>query len=97
MSNRDMRLVLAFWKSPQKSIVTKLTFSTAYHPQSNRQTEWTTQIIEDMLRACYLDHKVNWVDIVPLIKFVYDNSYQSTIKMASYETLYRCERWSPLY
>ena len=45
-----------------------------------------------MLRACVLDLKANWDDHLPLVEFAYNNSYQASIQMASYEALYgrRC-------
>ena len=46
-----------FWKSFQKAIGTKLTMSTAFHPQIDGQSERTIQILEGMLRACVLDLK----------------------------------------
>jgi hypothetical protein len=39
---------------------TKLNFSSAYHPQTDGQTERTNQILEDMLRACALKHGSSW-------------------------------------
>ena len=46
-----------FWKSFQKAMGTQLTMSTAFHPQTNGQSERTIHILEDMLRACVLDLK----------------------------------------
>ncbi|WVZ76494.1 hypothetical protein U9M48_024469 [Paspalum notatum var. saurae] len=42
------------------SLDTKLRFSTAYHPQTDRQTERTNQILEDMLRACAIQYDTSW-------------------------------------
>jgi hypothetical protein len=77
---------------------TRLNFSTTYHPQTDGQSERTIQILEDMLRLCVLDFKGNWINFLPLVEFAYNNSFQATIGMTSYEALYgrKC-RSSPLY
>ena len=58
-SDRDNRFVSMFWKTLLESMGTKLQFSTAYHPQTDGQSERTIQTLEDMLRACVLDFKVH--------------------------------------
>ena len=65
-----------------------LKFSTAYHPQTDGQTEWVNQILEDMLRACVLDFSGSWDKHLRLAEFAYNNSYQATIGMAPFEALY---------
>ena len=45
-------------------------------------------MLEDMLRACILDHKGSWEEQLPLVEFAYNNSYQASIQMAPYEALY---------
>ncbi|WMV14144.1 hypothetical protein MTR67_007529 [Solanum verrucosum] len=52
----------------------------------------TIQTLEDMLRACVIDFKGSWDDHFPLIEFTYNNSYHSSIQIATYEALYgrRC-------
>ena len=59
VSDRDPRFTAQFWKSFQKAMGTQLTMSTAFHPQTDGQFERTIQVLEDMLRACVLDHKGN--------------------------------------
>ena len=88
VSDRDPIFMTHFWKGFQKVIGTKLTMSTAFHPQKDGQLERTIQILEDMLRSCVLDHKGNWEKHLPLVEFAYNNSYQASIHMAPYETLY---------
>ncbi|XP_073123716.1 uncharacterized protein [Henckelia pumila] len=61
---------------------TKVTLSTAYHPQTDGQTERTIQTLEDMVRACALDFSGNWSEHLPLIEFAYNNSYHNSIGMA---------------
>ena len=75
---------------------TKLSFSTAYHPQSDGQTERTFQTLEDMLRACVLEMKGNWDTYLPLAEFAYNNSYHASIQMAPFEALYGRKCRSPL-
>ena len=53
-------------------------------------------MLEDMLRACILDHKGSWEEHLPLVEFAYNNSYQASIHMASYEALYGRPCRSPL-
>ena len=65
----------------------KLSFNTAFHPQTDGQSERTIQTLEDMLRAVVLDLGGSWEEYLPLVEFAYNNSYQATIKMAPYEAL----------
>ena len=67
---------------------TELTMSTTFHPQTDGQSEGTILVLEDMLRACVLDHKGSWEEHLPLVEFAYNNSYQVSIQMAPYEALY---------
>ena len=81
-----------FWDHLQQALGTQLAFSTAYHPQTDGQTERVNQILEDMLRACALDYGSSWDDNFQYAEFSYNNSYQSSLKMAPFEALYgrRC-------
>ena len=45
-------------------------------------------MLEDMLRACVLDHKGSWEKHFPLVEFAYNNNYQPSIQMVPYEALY---------
>ena len=75
VSDRDPRFTTHFWKSFQKAMGTRLTMSTTFHPQTDGQSERTIQVLEDMLRACVLDHKGSWEEHLPLVEFAYNNSY----------------------
>ena len=96
ISDRDPRFTSNFWKALHEALGTKLRFSTAYHPQTDGQTERTIQTLEDMLRACVLDFKGSWDQFLPLAEFAYNNSYHSSIQMAPYEALYGRKCQSPL-
>ena len=80
-----------------RSSGTQLHFSTAFHPQTDDQSERVIQVLEDMLRCCALEFQGNWERYLPLIEFAYNNSYQSSIKMAPYEALYGRKCRTPLY
>ena len=79
VSDRYPRFMAHFWKSFQKAIGTRLMMSTAFHPQTDGQSERTIQVLEDMLRACILDFKGSWEEHFPLVEFAYNNSYQASI------------------
>ena len=85
--DRDPRFTTHFWKSFQKVMGTLLTMSITFHPQTDGQLERTIQVLEDMLRACVLDHKGSWEEHLPLVEFSYNNSYQASIQMGG---LYKC-------
>jgi hypothetical protein len=76
---------------------TKLNFSSTYHPQTDRQTERTNQVLEDMLRVCALKHEGSWDKSLPCAEFSYNNSYQASLKMALFEALYGKKCRTPLY
>jgi hypothetical protein len=60
VSDRGTQFTTCFWQKLHKSMDTKLNFSSAYHPQTDGQTERTNQILEDMLRACALKYGGSW-------------------------------------
>ena len=76
---------------------TELRFSSAYHPQTDDQTERVSQILEDMLRACALQYGVSWDKSLPYAEFSYNNSYQSSLKMSPFEALYKRKCRTPLF
>nr|GEX44834.1 putative reverse transcriptase domain-containing protein [Tanacetum cinerariifolium] len=70
--------------------------STAYHPETDGQSEHTIQTLEDMLQACVIDFGGSWDTHLPLVEFSYNNSYHKSIKCAPFEALYRCKYRSPV-
>ena len=92
ISDHGAQFVTRFWEQLQDSLGTKLIRSSTYHPQMDGQTERVNQILEDMLRACVIQYDKNWDKCLALAEFSYNNSYQSSLKMAPFEALYgrRC-------
>ncbi|GKC30507.1 putative reverse transcriptase domain-containing protein, partial [Tanacetum coccineum] len=70
--------------------------STAYHPETDGQSERTIQTLEDMLRACVIDFGKGWDKHLPLIEFSYNNSYHASIKATPFEALYGQKCRSPI-
>ncbi|GKC16457.1 putative reverse transcriptase domain-containing protein, partial [Tanacetum coccineum] len=89
--DRDPRFASNFWRSLQKALGTNLDMSTAYHSQTDGQSERTIQTLEDMLRACVI-----WVNHFPLVEFSYNNSYYASINAAPFEALYDRKSRSPI-
>ena len=96
ISDRDPRFTSRFWGKLQEALGTRLNFSTAFHPQTDGQSKRVIQIMEDMLRSCVIDYEGSWDRHIPLIEFVYNNSFQSSIGMAPYEALYGRKCRTPL-
>ncbi|GJX80033.1 putative reverse transcriptase domain-containing protein [Tanacetum coccineum] len=94
--NHDGRFTSNFWRSFQKALGTDISMSTAYHPETDGQSERTIQTLEDMLRACVIDFGKGWVKHLPLAEFSYNNSYHASIKAAPYEALYGRKCRSPV-
>lgn len=99
ISDRGAQFIARFWEQLQDSLGTKLIRSSAYHPQTDGQTERVNQILEDMLSACVIHYGKSWDKCLSLAEFSYNNSYQSSLKMAPFEALYgrRCRtplNWS---
>ncbi|GJX47055.1 putative reverse transcriptase domain, ribonuclease H-like domain, aspartic peptidase domain protein [Tanacetum coccineum] len=81
----------------QNTLGTQLDMSTAYHPETDGQSERTIQTLEDMLRACVIDFGKGWERHLPLVEFSYNNSYHASIKAAPFEALYGRKCRSPIF
>jgi hypothetical protein len=96
VSDRGTQFTSHFWRQLHESLGTRLEFSTAFHPQTDGQTERVNQILEDMLRACALDYGSSWEENLPYAEFAYNNSYQASIEMPPFEALYGKKCRTPL-
>ena len=97
VSDRGTQFTSYFWRKLHESMDTKLNFSSAYHPQTDGQTERTNQILEDMLSAYALQYGTIWDKGLSYAEFSYNNSYQKSIKMAPFEALYGRKCRTPLF
>ncbi|GJS41858.1 reverse transcriptase domain-containing protein [Tanacetum coccineum] len=96
ISDRDSHFTSRFWQSMQNALGTQLDMSTAYHPETDGQSERTIQTLKDMLRACVIDFGKGWERHLPLVEFSYNNSYHASIKAAPFEALYGRKCRSPV-
>ena len=96
VSDRDARFTSHLWRQIQEYMGTELHMSTAYHPQTDGQTERTIQTLEDLLRSCVLSWGGHWADHLSLVEFSYNNSWHASIQMAPFEALYGRRCRSPI-
>jgi hypothetical protein len=94
ISNRDAKFTSEFWQRLFDLLGTKLSFSTAYHPQTDGLAERMIQTLEDMIcRYCafglsFRDGKGythNWVSLLPALEFTYNSSKHSTTGLTPLE------------
>ncbi|WVZ70314.1 hypothetical protein U9M48_018989 [Paspalum notatum var. saurae] len=97
ISDRGSQFTSRFLEQLHDSLDSKLRFSTAYHPQTDGQTERTNQILEDMLRACAIQYGTSWDKSLPYAEFSYNNSYQASLKKSPFEALYGRRCRTPLF
>ncbi|GKC11671.1 putative reverse transcriptase domain-containing protein [Tanacetum coccineum] len=94
--DRDARFTSRLWQTFQKALGTQLDMSTAYHPQTDGQSERIIQALKDMLRACVIDFGASWDVHLPLAEFSYNNNYHTSIRCALFEALYERKCRSPM-
>jgi len=78
VSDRDPKFTSQFWRALHKEMGVKLSMSTAFHPQSDGQTERMNRTLEAFLR-CFVNFKQDdWDDLLPAAEFSYNNAVQSS-------------------
>jgi transposase InsO family protein len=97
VSHRGTQFTSHFWQQLHEALGTHLNFSSAYHQQTDGQTERTNQILKDMLRACALQDKSGWDKRLPYVEFSYNNSHQASLKMSLFQELYGRNCRTPLH
>jgi transposase InsO family protein len=84
-SDRDSKFTSLFWKGLMARFDTKLAMSTAYHPQTDGQSENMVRTIKEMLRH-YISHsQKDWDVLLPVLEFAYNNSVNASIGMTPFE------------
>jgi transposase InsO family protein len=77
--DRGTQFTSKFWQSMFKILQVKTNLSSAYHPQTDGQTERVNQVLEQCLKCFINYHQDNWVDLLPVAKFAYKNTFQESI------------------
>ena len=84
ISDRDKLFTSKFWNTWTQQLSTKVKLSTAYHPRTDGQTEQTNQTLEQYLRH-YINFKQNnWIDLLPLAQFAYNNHQHNTTRISPF-------------
>ncbi|GKE14949.1 ty3-gypsy retrotransposon protein [Tanacetum coccineum] len=88
VSDRDPIFVSAFWKQLFQFSGTQLCYSTAYHPETDGQTEVVNRCLEQYLRAMVANQPHQWVRLLPWAEYSYNSSYHSSIQMSPFQAVY---------
>ena len=89
MSDRDSLFTSAFWSTFCYYAQVKRRLSTAYHPETDGQTERHNQVLECYLR-CYINHEQDdWIHWLPSAEYAYNQSTNSVTKKSPFEMVYR--------
>ena len=88
ISDRGPLFVSQFWKFLMGNLGTNLKLSTAYHPQTDGQTERVNQTLETYLRCYSNQTQNNSLANLPLAEFAYNASYQESIRQTPFEVCY---------
>lgn len=94
VSDRDKIFTSHFWQEILTRTGAELDMSTAYHPQSDGQTERVNQQIECYLRCFISAHPRKWSRWLPLCEFWYNTNWHSSLNKSPFEVLYG---YSPRY
>jgi hypothetical protein len=95
VSDRDVKFVSYFWKTLWAKLGIKLMFSSAFHPQTDGQTEVTNRSLGNLLRCLVTNHVTSW-DIVPHAEFSFNNSVNRSTGCTLFEVVYGFRPNTPL-
>lgn len=90
ISDRGVQFMSRFWRALCEVLDIEHRLFSAYHPQTNGQTERTNQTLEQYLRCSSSFAQDDWVHLLPLAEFAYNNSVHSATKQASFFANYGC-------
>jgi hypothetical protein len=84
VSDRDTRFTSRFWQELTKHLGIKLSMSTAFHPQTDGQTERVNEVLEVYLRHYCSFQQDDWADLLPLAEHAYNTAVSETTKMSPF-------------
>lgn len=91
VTDRDTIFLSHFWKELFKLYRVKLHLTTAYHPQSDGQTERVNQCLEMFLRCSVHDSPKSWKSWISLAELWYNSAYHSSLGCSPFKALYGYE------
>ncbi len=87
ISDRDVKFTSKFWRAMFQSLGALLNLSSAYHPETDGQTERVNQVIEDMLRSYCSQQPRLWLKFLPLVEFAYNSSHHQSLGTSPFKAL----------
>ena len=96
VSDRDVRFTSYFWKTLWHLLGTKLKFFTAYHPQTNGQTEVVNHSLGNLLRCLVGENSRNWDLLLPRAEFAYNCSVNRSTGKSPFEIIHGYKPNRPL-
>lgn len=96
VSDRDTRINSHFWREVQRLLGTKQSMSTAYHPQTDGQTERANRVLEDMLRHYVSGRQDDWDELLPAAEFAVNNAFQASTRTTPFMLNYGQHPLTPL-
>jgi hypothetical protein len=88
VSERDMKFIGHFWRTLWKKLGTNLMFSSAYHPQTDGQTEVVNRSLGDLLRSLVVEHHSQWDSILPQAEFAYNDLVNQITGRSPFQIVY---------
>jgi hypothetical protein len=96
VSDRDGRFLNPLWKQFTDGLGTKLLMSTAFHPCTDGQSERSNQTMEQLLRGYVDARQRNWVKLLPILEFAYNNSVHAATGSTPFYLLYGMHPRAPI-
>ena len=88
VSDRDSRITSKFWAEVCHYAHVKRRLSTAFHPQTDGQSEALNRIVQNYLRAFTNVEQMNWANLLPTAMFAYNNSYNHSLQMTPFKCVF---------
>ncbi|KAJ1583270.1 hypothetical protein NDA12_002355 [Ustilago hordei] len=92
VSDHSRQFISEAWKKFAEGIGVKHSLSTAYHPQTDGQTERVNQVVEQYLRMYCNFEQNDWAELLKMAEFVYNNTVHNSIGVSPF---FACYGWNP--
>jgi transposase InsO family protein len=96
VSDRNPRFTSHFWRSFTPLLGTDLAMSTAYHPQTDGQTERANRTFKDKLRGFVGPRQDDWCKYLGLVEFVYNNAKHASTLHTPFFLNHGCHHLTPI-